>query len=153
MKKIFILFLLFLVSAIASNAQQKDFSLTNKDKTAIIKTILIDHFDLPNSVSMPGEIRNTIYLSTKNIESVRLPEIKGIKFILLGNKSLIRAKEEGLVYGVLGRFVVRGSKVTVRFGFYNNVGSLGSILTFSKVRGQWEVVASGNFGSGQTEAF
>jgi hypothetical protein len=72
---------------------------------------------------------------------------------MLGNKSLIRAKEEGLVYGVFGRFVVRGSKVTVRFGFYNNVGSLGSILTFSKVRGQWEVVASGNFGSGQTEAF
>jgi hypothetical protein len=152
MKKIIVLFLLFLVLVIVGNAQKKDFSLTNKDKTAIVRMILTD-YDLQNRNLMLGESRNTIYLSSKNIRGVRLPEIEGIKFVLLNSDRLTEAKETGLVYCKFGRFSVRKSKVTIRFGFYKIGESRGVILTIKKVKDQWQVVANGGFGSAEIAAY
>ena len=137
-----ILFLVIFLTAISSFAQKETWFPTNKDKSAIIRSILSDS-DLLNRGLSVGETPDKVNLSLENISTYLLPKIKGINFVLFNRRQIKGRIKTGFLYYKFGRFKVVGKKIRVSFGHYfeNQRGgasySGGLVYEFNKVRGKW----------------
>lgn len=129
-------------AASVSASTGKDIQLTDKDKAQIIKSILSD-VDFLNRGLRVGERKEEVYLSTENISPAFLPEIRGVKIVLVSPEEVEERSKTGFGYYSFGEFKVSGSKVLVSFGdtWRNDRGGGHSYRSthyeFRKVAGRW----------------
>jgi len=117
MKTILFLILATAILSVSCFAQLKPATLTISEKAQIIEFILMIE-DLPNRGLIVGEKNDgRILLATENIVSVPLPEIEGIKFILLDRKKLKQTKTDYGFYR-FGSFLQDGQYIETSFGRY-----------------------------------
>lgn len=126
---IFLFCAVFLCFSLEAKAQKSKPSLTIKDKSEIIKTLLEEVFG-----NNPGK---TIYISTKNIPAeiqTCLPRIKNVKF------EFISASRDAAAAAVcpyqIDEFTLYGKNVSIGFGDCNQ----GLSYDFRKIRGRWKIV-------------
>jgi hypothetical protein len=117
----------------------KDLQLTDNDKAFIVRDVLMNENLLERGLRV-GEVRGEIYLSTENISPLILPEISGIRFILLDPDEKDKWPKAGYTLFEFSDFKVKGSKVIVSLtkswsydrGQYTKV-----TYKYRKVSGKW----------------
>ena len=90
----------------------KDVQLTDGDKAAIVRDILMNANLLERGLRL-GEVKGEIYLSTENISPQIVPKLSGVKFISLDPKGKDDWPKAGYSLFEFSDFKVRGSKVVV----------------------------------------
>lgn len=165
MKRIFVLSIIviwFLTPTLINAKNEKDFQITVKDKTAIAQTVL-SQFDFSNRHLREDEQKETVYLSTKNLPPKFMPKVPGIIFVLLNLQEIEEKVKNGFGYFAFEKFMVKGQKVLVSFGYnYRDTGfaarcpgSAGSPNStngiryeFRKVKGKWQGSGIAGYSSG-----
>lgn len=171
MKQIFLLvtsLTLFLTPTLAQKfnplsadfENRKDIQITARDKSQIVKSILLE-FDFLNRHSYKGEKKGVVYLSTENISPIFIPKVSGINFVLVSPKEIEGKTNTIFGYYTFGMFKVKDSKIFVSFGnVYRDSripcsGCSGSASStngisyeFRKVKGKWQGKALNGYASG-----
>ncbi len=81
--------------------------LTASDKTQIIKSILKQEDFKDSETWSAGNSENTVYLLVDNISSAQLPQITGVRFVLVTQKEVDEMARTGVEYYRFGDFEVR----------------------------------------------
>ena len=90
----------------------KEIQLTDKDKAAIVRDILLNANLLERGLRL-GEVKGEIYLSIENISPHVVPQLSGVKFILLDPKEKDKWPKAGYSLFEFSDFKVRGARVVV----------------------------------------
>ena len=119
--------------------------LTASDKAQIVKSILKRENFKDSETWSADNAENTVYLLPENISSEKIPQIKGISFVLITPKQVEELKTTGVEYYRFGDFEVRKTLVRVFFvrEYVNVAGkhSNGSTTEYTcrKISGRWKV--------------
>jgi hypothetical protein len=130
-------FIALLINVSAGNG--KDLQLMDKDKASIVRVVLMNA-DLLERGLRVGEVRGEIYLSTENISPLILPEISGVRFILLDPDEKDKRPKAGYTIFEFSDFKVKGSKVIVSFTqswSYNRGHFTKVTYEYRKTSGKW----------------
>lgn len=147
-KKSILLLFFVLIACFHCFAQQSHKSLSDRDKTEIIRFIL-DGYDLLNRTLSMGEEKDIVPLSLQNISPKLVPKLQGITFDLLTAQKIEEKTQTGFNYYSFGKFQLKDSKVQVEFGdtFLNSKGgatySFFTLYEFRKTKGKWKGNAAG----------
>lgn len=124
--------------ALNPRAQEDDLKLTDEDRTEIVSQMLKREIALikeERSKYERGRKGNlTLTLSTQNIKPSLVPDIPGVKFILIEPEEIEKRIKEarGISYLVFDKFQVKGAVVTVSLS--NVFRGAGRIRTFISIQ-------------------
>jgi hypothetical protein len=130
-------FTALLINVSAGNG--KDLQLMDKDKASIVRDVLMNENLLERGLRV-GEVRGEIYLSTENISPLILPEISGVRFILLDPNEKDKRPKAGYTIFEFSDFKVKGSKVLVsltKSWSYDRGQSTKVTYEYRKLSGKW----------------
>lgn len=151
-------------SVVNAQSEQAGLEVTEEDKAAIVKSVLerkLKFQDSPERVraileqrlkqqGMPGADR-TVKPSAENIDPNSVPEIAGIRFILLQREEIQEKSEDGVTYLRFDKFEVEGSKVIVGLSERRRNGAdisvMGTVYEYRKESDQWIGRATGGYGT------
>ena len=113
LNRFFGMVLLVGVCLVVANAQtERTIQLTQRDKTQIIKSVLLWQDFLDRGLRI-GEVRGIVYLSTENIAPELVPRIRDVRFMLLSPDEQSNWPQSGISLFEFSDFVIKGSKVTL----------------------------------------
>ena len=135
---------LLLISLSTFSAQAQVKRLTDEDKAQIIGSILRQE-NFKDSETWKDNVENTVYLLADNISATYLPQIEGIRFVLIKPEELEEMKKTGVEYYDFSEFEIRKRSVRIIFRrTYINTSareSNGSAVEYTcrKIAGRWKV--------------
>ena len=128
----------------SADAQSK--RLSSRDRIQIVQAILEGETYSDSETWRSDVAENAVYLLRQTLSVNDLPQIKGIRFVLISQRQIDEMKATGVEYYRFGNFQVRKSTVRIFFkreylnvqGRNSNGGS--TIYTCRKIRGRWKVI-------------
>jgi hypothetical protein len=140
----------FLFAVVATcfpaSADTQSKRLGSRDRIQIVQTILKGETYTDSETWRSDAAENTVYLLRENLSVNDLPEIKGIRFVLITQRQIDEMKKTGIEYYRFGNFQLRKSNVRISFtreylnvqGQHSNGGT--TIYTCRRTRRGWRVV-------------
>ena len=128
----------------SADAQSK--RLSSRDRIQIVQAIIKGETYADSETWRSDVAEHTVYLLRETLSVNDLPQIKGIRFVLITQRQIDEMKATGVEYYRFGNFQLRKSNVRIFFtreylnvqGQHSNGGS--TIYTCRKTSRGWEVV-------------
>jgi hypothetical protein len=108
--------LILILSGFYSVKAQID-PLTNNDKTQLIRKIVKIHLPKISSEMPKDTVERPTYVLAENISIDRLPQIKGIKFVLVSRNEIEEMKNKEVQYYGFSKFEMSGKRIYVKFSW------------------------------------